>query len=97
VVSEGDVKEMFTGMLAELDGEFESRWLSEFAPLQRRVLRVLAELGEAGVTEVAERLEVKPSDISSTLTRLREAMVIGLGDGSYRIVDTVFARWLTAA
>ena len=93
-VGEGDVEAAFAEMLAELDGEFESRWLSEFTPLQRRILRALAELGEAGVTEVAERLGAKPSDISSTLTRLREAMVIERGDGGYRIVDAVFARWL---
>jgi AAA+ ATPase superfamily predicted ATPase len=93
-VGEGDVEAAFAEMLAELDGEFESRWLSEFTPLQRRILRALAELGEAGVTEAAERLGAKPSDISSTLTRLREAMVIERGDGGYRIVDAVFARWL---
>ena len=93
-VGEKDVEEAFVEMLTELDGEFESRWLSEFSPLQRRILRALAELGEAGVTEAAERLGAKPSDISSTLTRLREAMVIERDEGGYRIVDVVFARWL---
>lgn len=96
-VRRAHVEEAFAEMLEELDGEFELRWLSEFSPLQRRILGAIAELGEAGVTEVAARLGAKPSDISSTLTRLREAMVIERGERGYRIVDVVFARWITKA
>ena len=91
-----DVEAAFQEMLAELDGEFEVRWLSKFSPLQRRILRVLAELGEARVTEAANRLGMKPSDISSSLTRLREAMVVDKGEIGYRIVDVVFASWIAA-
>jgi len=93
-VTAEDVVAAFQEMLAELDGEFEVRWLSKFSPLQRRVLRALVNLGEAGVTEIANRLEMKPSNISSSLTRLREAMVVERGDDGYRIVDLVFARWI---
>ncbi|MGY4707259.1 AAA family ATPase [Candidatus Bipolaricaulota sp. J31] len=96
-VTKAAVKRAFGEMLGELDGEFEGRWLSEFSPLQRRILRALAELGQAGVTEVAKCLRAKPSDLSSSLTRLREAMVIERSDEGYHIIDTVFARWLTQA
>jgi len=89
-----EVDVAFAEMLAELDGEFEVRWLSEFSPLQRRILRALSQLGEAGVTEIAHHLGMRPSDISSTLTRLREAMVIERGERGYLVVDVVFARWL---
>ena len=89
-----EVVRAFGEMLEELDGEFEVRWLSEFSPLQRRILRALAQLGQAGVTEVAQRIGTKPSDISSSLTRLREALVIERNDEGYRIVDMAFARWV---
>lgn len=93
-LSEGEVEAAFQEMLAELDGEFEVRWLSEFSPLQRRLLRALAELGRAGVTQLAHQLGMKPSDISSSLARLREAMIIERFDDGYRLVDMVFGRWI---
>ena len=90
-----DVREAFDELLAELDGEFEVRWSSQFSSLQRRILRALATRGVMRVTEVARHLGVEPSDISSSLTRLREAMVIERVEDGYRIVDVVFARWLS--
>jgi len=88
------VEAAFGQMLAELDGEFEVRWLSRFSPLQRRILRALAHLAPARVTDIANQLGTKPSDISSSLGRLREAMVVEKTKNAYRIVDTVFARWI---
>ncbi len=93
-VDEKDVDAAFEQMLAELDGEFEVRWLHKFSRLQRRILRTLAKIEALGVTRVASRLGMKPSDISSSLARMRETMVVEKGNSGYRIVDAVFSRWI---
>lgn len=92
-LSVDDVDAAFREMLAELDSEFEVRWLSEFSPLQRRILRELAR-GPAGPTALAQALGLKPQDLSSTLARLRAEMVLSRTEEGYRLTDAVFARWL---
>jgi AAA+ ATPase superfamily predicted ATPase len=94
-IGEEDVKRAFATMLDELDGEFEARWLFRFSPLQRQILKTLADLGEARLTDIATETDHKPSDISSSVTRLKGMMIIAkLESGSYSIVDRVFAAWL---
>jgi AAA+ ATPase superfamily predicted ATPase len=95
-LSQDDVQRAFAAMLDELDGEFEVRWLSRSSSLQRLILRALAEAGEARLSKVAQRVGRKPSDISSSVTRLKEMMILKkLPSGAYTIVDPVFAAWLT--
>lgn len=94
-IGEEGVKSAFAAMLDELDGEFETRWLSRFSNLQRRILRALADLKEARLTDIAAQMGCKPSDISSSITRLKEMMIIAKrGNGRYSIVDRVFHAWL---
>jgi len=93
-VGKREVDEAFEEMLAELDSEFEVRWLSEFSPLQRRILRVLAK-GPAGPTALAQALGMEPQDISSSLARLRAEMVLRRTEAGYELTDVVFARWLS--
>jgi AAA+ ATPase superfamily predicted ATPase len=93
-VGKRKVDEAFEEMLAELDSEFEVRWLSEFSPLQRRLLRVLAK-GPAGPTALAQALGMEPQDISSSLARLRAEMVLRRTEAGYALTDVVFARWLS--
>jgi AAA+ ATPase superfamily predicted ATPase len=93
-VGKREVDEAFEEMLAELDSEFEVRWLSEFSPLQRRILRVLAK-GPAGPTALAQALGMEPQDISSSLARLRAEMVLRRTEAGYALTDVVFARWLS--
>jgi len=89
------VRQAFARMLDELDSEFETRWLSRFSPLQRQIVKALGELGEATVTEIAVSMGVERTDISSSLRRLRDMMVVhSNGEGSYALVDTVFGAWL---
>jgi len=89
------VRQAFARMLDELDSEFETRWLRRFSPLQRQIVKALSTLGEGGVTEIAASMEVERTDISSSLRRLRDMMVLGSnGEGSYALVDTVFGAWL---
>lgn len=98
VISVDHVERASRAMNDELDSEFEVRWLHRFSPLQRRIVHGLASLGQARVTELAAHIEAKPTDISSSLSRLREMMVIAQQeDGSYVLVDIVFARWLRKA
>jgi len=97
-IGPSEVKMAFAAMLDELDGEFEVRWLSRFSNLQRQILRALAELGEARLSEIALRMGRKPSDISSSVGRLKEMMIIAKQRGNcYSIVDKVFYAWLRRA
>lgn len=95
-VGKTSVEKAFREMLAEMDGEFEVRWLARFSPLQRRILRTLARLGKAGVSEIARGLGTEPVDISSSLSRLRDAMVVERTEDGYSLTDPVFARWLAS-
>jgi len=92
------VRRAFARMLDELDSEFETRWLSRFSPLQRQIVKALSELGEGSVTDLAASMGVERTDISSSLRRLRDMMVIRTnGAGSHALVDVVFGAWLQRA
>lgn len=94
-IGDEEVKSAFTAMLDELDGEFEVRWLSRFSNQQRRILKTLADLGEARLTDIAAQMGCKPSDISSSIIRLKEMMILAKGEnGRYSVVDRVFHAWL---
>jgi AAA+ ATPase superfamily predicted ATPase len=89
------IRQAFSSMLDELEGEFEVRWLSRFSVLQRKIVKALAVVGEAHLTEVAHQVSYKPSDISSSLSRLKAMMIVAKRqNGSYALTDTVFQRWL---
>lgn len=92
------VRRAFARMLDELDSEFETRWLSRFSSLQRRIVKALSELGEGSVTDIATSMGVERTDISSSLRRLRDMMMIQTnGEGSHALVDVVFGAWLQRA
>lgn len=90
-----DIRRAFGAMLEELDGEFEARWFTRFSPLQRQIVKALAELGSARSTEVATHIKCKPTDISSSLARLRDMMILQKAEPArYSLVDRVFSAWL---
>jgi len=94
-VDRAAVQRAFARMLDELDSEFETRWVSRFRTQQRQILKSLAEIGEGSVTEIANRMGVARTDISSPLRRLRDMMVVTDGDqGGYALADGVFGAWL---
>jgi len=94
-VSPQDIQRAYETMLDELDGEFEVRWLARFSPLQRMILKALASLGEARLRDLAQHIGRKPSDISSSISRLKEMMILQKRtNGTYALVDPVFAAWL---
>jgi AAA+ ATPase superfamily predicted ATPase len=84
----------FSDMLLELGSEFEARWGSRLTPLQRRIAKALASLGSGSVTDVAQHMGVSRTDISSSLRRLRDTMVVSADESTYTLTDCVFARWL---
>jgi len=89
------VRNVFARMLEELDSEFEARWFARFSNQQRAIVRTLAQLGNAKMSEIAETMHVKRYDISSAMGRLRDMMIVAArDDGSYYVVDRVFAAWL---
>jgi DNA-binding transcriptional ArsR family regulator len=88
-----DVEDAFSQLLDELAGDFQERWETRFSDQQRAVLKVLSQ-GPMSVTEAARALEVAPSNISYSLSRLTEAMVLTKEERRYRITDRVFAAWL---
>lgn len=88
-----DVDRAFFQLLDELAGDFQERWETRFSDQQRAVLKVLSG-GSMSVTEAARALEVPPSNISYSLSRLTEAMVLTKEERRYRITDRVFAAWL---
>lgn len=92
------VEKAFRNMLDELDGEFETRWVSRLSSQQRRIVRTLARIGDARLTDVAEAMRVDRTDISSALRRLRDMMIVTKTErGRYTLTDTVFAAWLQKA
>lgn len=94
-IDQPDVECAFTRMLDELDSEFETRWASRFSPQQRSILKALARLGRARLTDIAAAMTARPTDISSAIGRMKDMMILA-NDASneYGITDTVFAAWL---
>lgn len=93
-IDQGVVRSAFSDMLRELESEFEARWIGRLAPLQRQIVKALAFLGSSSITDVAQEMGVRRTDISSSLRRLRDSMVVGVDNGQYSLVDVVFAAWM---
>lgn len=94
-VGPGIVRKSFTLMLNELESEFEIRWLSRFSFLQRKIVKALALAEEMRLTELARFLNYKPSDISSSVVRLKDMMLVTKHEsGTYGLTDRVFQQWL---
>jgi AAA+ ATPase superfamily predicted ATPase len=94
-VSESDVAHAFARMLEELEGEFEVRWVSRLSPQQRAIVKQVAQIGSARMTEVAARIGVSAPAISSAMRRLKDMMILQTDDaGAYLVTDTVFGAWL---
>ena len=94
-ITASQVRDGFDAMLEELDSEFEVRWFARFSNQQRTIVKTLAQLGEVRMKDIAAEMRVQRYDISSAVNRLRDMMILATkSDGSYYIVDCVFAAWL---
>ncbi len=88
-----DIDRAFTQLLEELANDFQERWETRFSDQQRSILKVLSQ-GPMSVSETARALDVSPPNISYSLSRLTEAMILTKRDRCYHITDRVFAAWL---
>ncbi len=88
-----EVDRAFARLLEELSADFQERWETRFSEQQRAVLRALAE-GPRTLSEVARSLGVPAPNLTYSLNRLAEAMVLTREGRRYRITDRVFAAWL---
>jgi len=94
-VSEKDVQQAFKQMLEELEGEFEVRWISRLSQQQRAVVKLVAQAGAIRLSEVAARMGVPATSISSAMRRLQDMMILHTNDaGAYSVTDVVFGAWL---
>jgi AAA+ ATPase superfamily predicted ATPase len=94
-VSEKDVQQAFKQMLGELEGEFEVRWISRLSQQQRAVVKLVAQAGAIRLSEVAARMGVPATSISSAMRRLQDMMILHTDDaGAYSVTDVVFGAWL---
>jgi AAA+ ATPase superfamily predicted ATPase len=84
-------------MLEELGTEFEGRWVARLSNQQRRIAKALSDLGRGTVSEIARHLGVERTDISSSLRRMQDMMIVTADEGSgYSLTDVVFSRWLAS-
>ncbi len=89
------VQSAFSDMLQELGSEFEARWAARLTPQQRQIAKALAQLGHGSVTGIAQQMGASRTDISSSLRRLRDMMVVTADETSgYSLTDVVFNAWL---
>ncbi|MCK4352948.1 ATP-binding protein [candidate division WOR-3 bacterium] len=87
----------FKKMLEELDGEFEARIISRFSDQQRKIIKSFSQSKSLRMVEIAKAMDCKTSDISSAMSRLVNAMVLGKDkEGNYYLIDEVFRRWLSS-
>ena len=88
-----EVDRAFVQLLEELSADFQERWETRFSEQQRAVLKVLAE-GPRTLSEAARALGIPAPNLTYSLNRLAEAMVLTREERVYRITDRVFAAWL---
>ncbi len=94
-IEERMLSQGYQTMLDEFDGEFESRLQNRFSDNQRRIIKAVSLLGEASLTEIAKEIKCKPTDISSNVNRLYQAMLLLKNStGKYRVSDEVFRKWV---
>lgn len=85
-------------MLEELGSEFEGRWVARLSNQQRRIAKALSDLGNGTVSDIARQLGVERTDISSSLRRMQDMMIVSSNDEKgYSLTDVVFSRWLARA
>ncbi len=96
-VSDAIIKRSFLEMLDEFDGEYEDRLATRFSDKQNQIIKAIAILEYASITAIAKKLKCKPTNISSTIKRLFQAMIIQkTTDGKYYLSDEVFRQWLVS-
>jgi uncharacterized protein len=83
------------GALAELDPEFDARWRALDTSDQKALRALVAGGGSPYRGDVLERLSLTKSMLRRALPRLRRSADIELADDRYRIVDPLFAEWIT--
>ena len=88
-----EVDRAFVRLLEELSADFQERWETRFSEQQRAVLKVLAE-GPRTLSKAARALGIPAPNLTYSLNRLAEAMVLTREERLYRITDRVFAAWL---
>jgi len=97
-VTRAHVEAACTRMLEELGTEFEGRWVARLSNQQRRIAKALSDLGHGTVSEIAQHLGVERTDISSSLRRMQDMMIVTADEGTgYSLTDVVFSRWLARA
>jgi hypothetical protein len=100
-VPEGEVgtgqhwESAFAAALAELDAEFDAHWRG-LDGSDQKTLRAIVESGGAPYTgAVLSRLNLTKSIVQKALPRLAGKAEIELEESRYRLVDPLFAEWIS--
>jgi AAA+ ATPase superfamily predicted ATPase len=95
IVDAGVVKKAFTEMLEEFNLEFEDRLSKVYSEQQQAILKAMSNNQYNRMSDIANELETRPSNISSNMQLLLASMTISKQkDGRYYITDEVFRRWI---
>lgn len=90
------VQTSFIRMLREFDEEFEFRFLEKFSPKRQAILKEIAKMNGARVSEIAKALGVNVNFLGESMHFLIDSMVlIKKKRGYYDISDKVFKFWLS--
>ena len=82
--------------LAQLQPEFDAHW-RRFSVTEQKTLRaVIAGRGSPYQTRVLERLDLKKGSAQEAIRNLSARAEIESGPSGYRLVDPLFAAWITA-
>lgn len=96
-VTRAHVEAACVRMLEELGTEFEGRWVARLSNQQRRIAKALSDLGHGTVSQIARHLGVQRTDISSSLRRMQDMMIVTADEATgYSLTDVVFSRWLAS-
>lgn len=89
------VDKAFDEMIDEFNIEFEERLSRVFSDQQQAILEAMSEKRYVNMTEIADKMQTSPSNISSNMNILLSSMTISKDeDGHYYITDEVFKRWI---
>ena len=95
VINNKIILDSYNDMIDEFDGEFESRLTNRFSDKQIQVIRAIAQLDKPSLSEIAGFLNIQSSDISSTIKRLVQSMILNkTEDNKYFITDELFKNWI---
>lgn len=93
-VKEQDVEKAYSGMLVQLDPDF-SNLFATFSDLEKEILIALANSKDS-LLAIASEIRKPPTTLPKTLTRLiNQDIVEKHMEAKYRIVDAIFADWLS--